>query len=276
MYTDWIMLITKTVKLFFSRSSYNIFWLAVMIFLSSISSVIFAQAQETSFSFSTRFPVVGETVLDGYIVANTESGYAVTTEAYQQNQSGVVTERPAIEIGTEGENETTYPIATNGDALVWVSLSNGEIKKGDPITSSPFAGIGMKATSPGPILGIALIDVAVPDNGADLDQIITKVRVAINPTNENKINNSIYNNSTRQSPAFSTSSLIRFGVGALIIISTIFISLNFFGKLSRSGVEAIGRNPLAFKKIEFGITINIVVGFLIAIIGIAVAVYLIN
>jgi uncharacterized membrane protein len=261
--------------IFFSRPRLIIFLLVLVCLFTLITPVVFAQNQEASFSFTSRFPVSGKTVLDGYIVATTETGFAVTTQAYQQNQAGVVTERPAIEVTTDGEDETTYPIATTGTAVVWVSLSNGEIKKGDAITSSPWEGVGMKATSSGPVLGVALSDVVTPEGDAEIDQVITKVRIALNPTNSYKIAGATDEGANSDRTINSTSN-IRYVIGAAVIIITIYISLNFFGKLSRSGVEAIGRNPLAFKKIEFGIIINVVVGFLIAILGIAVAIYLVN
>ena len=258
---------------FISRS-YSIFIYIVLTILAiNLSSVVFAQSEETSFSVGTRFPVQGETVLDGYIVVSTQAGLSVTTEAYQENQVGVVTERPAIEIGADGTDDTTYPVATSGEALVWVSLSNGVIKKGDPITSSPWQGVGMKATSTGPILGTAISDVTIPENTTDPDQTITKVRVAISPGDFNKASNMTSTNNINSKNNIGNTRLI---VSGVIILATVIISLNFFGKLSRSGVEALGRNPLAFKKIEFGITINIIVGFLIALIGIAVAMYIIN
>jgi F0F1-type ATP synthase membrane subunit c/vacuolar-type H+-ATPase subunit K len=133
----------------------------------------------------------------------------------------------------------------------------------------------MKATSSGPVLGVALSDVVTPEGDAEIDQVITKVRIALNPTNSYKIAGATDEGANSDRTINSTSN-IRYVIGAAVIIITIYISLNFFGKLSRSGVEAIGRNPLAFKKIEFGIIINVVVGFLIAILGIAVAIYLVN
>lgn len=259
-----------------SRSFVYIFNIVIALFYLFCSSVVFAQEQNTSFSFSTRFPVEGSTVLDGYIVAISENGYAVTTEAYQQSQAGVVTERPAIEVGAENENQTTYPIATSGDALVWVSLSNGLIKRGDPITSSPWEGVGMKATVSGPILGIALADIQIQENQSDIDQVITKVRVSINPRDYEITENSNNLLSNNNRNAINSPDLIRYLVAGTVVLITIVISLNFFGKLSRTGVEALGRNPLAFKKIEFGITINLVVGFLIALIGITVAIVMLN
>lgn len=260
-------------NMFFYRSYFIYFYAVALAFFILSTNVTNVYSQDSSFGFSTRHKVKGETVLDGYIVSNSVDGYEVTTEAYQPNMAGVVTERPAIEIAnSETETEATYPISSNGESLVWVSLANGEIKQGDYITSSPFEGIGMKATRNGWVVGVALSGTNIGENAQNKDTIVTKIKVAINPMSgfiENNNSNERVSNASRP----STTEIV---VASIIVLTTILFSLNFFMRLSTSGVEAIGRNPLAFKKIEFGITINVVVGLLIALFGIAIAFYILN
>jgi len=248
-------------------------FLIALIFIFS-PDVKFVKAQNTSFGFSTRVPIEGGSVLDGYIVATTDEGYVVTTEAYQKNMIGVVTEKPAIELNT-GSTEGTYPLATSGEASVWVSLANGPIKKGDFITSSPWEGVGMKATSVGPVLGTAAEDVDVQE-ATNNEQVISKIRIVVRPTNDNNPSAASTQSGGASNAAsfFTTASLIRFGTGAFLILITIFMSLSYFGRLSLSGVEALGRNPLAFKKIQFGITLNVIIGFIVALVGIIAALYI--
>lgn len=50
------------------------------------------------------------------------------------------------------------PIIKEGIALVRYNITNGVIKRGDPITSSFISGEAMKATQPGMILGVAMED----------------------------------------------------------------------------------------------------------------------
>ena len=256
-----------------SRSYKIIIALFVGLLLIYNPDVKVTNAQNTSFGFSTRVSIEGESVLDGYIIATTEEGYVVTTEAYQKNIIGVVTEKPAIELNT-GDAEGTYPLATNGEAFVWVSLANGPIKKGDYITSSPWEGVGMKATGAGPVVGTAAEDVDVQE-AADNEQVISKIRIVVRPTNDNNPSAAgTQSGGSNASNFFTTASLIRFATGALLILITIFMSLSYFGRLSLSGVEALGRNPLAFKKIQFGITLNIIIGFIVALVGIIAALYI--
>ncbi len=257
----------------YSRSYIKTIALLIGLFLLFLPDVKFVKAQNTSFGFSTRVAIEGESVLDGYIIATTDEGYVVTTEAYQKNIIGVVTEKPAIELNT-GDAEGTYPLATNGEAFVWVSLANGPIKKGDYITSSPWEGVGMKATGAGPVVGTAAEDVDVQE-AADNEQVISKIRIVVRPTNDNNPSAAgTQSGSSNASNFFTTASLIRFATGAVLILITIFMSLSYFGRLSLSGVEALGRNPLAFKKIQFGITLNVIIGFIVALVGIIAALYI--
>jgi len=68
----------------------------------------------------------------------------------------VIGENPILVFGKE--TTTTLPIVSYGKTLVRVTNQNGEIKKGDFITSSNRPGVGQKATEPGFVVGRALED----------------------------------------------------------------------------------------------------------------------
>lgn len=70
---------------------------------------------------------------------------------------GIVSTTPAMVIGeTGGEGVTAVPIALAGRVPVKVSTENGPIKAGDQLTPSSIAGVAMKATKAGPIIGMAM------------------------------------------------------------------------------------------------------------------------
>ncbi|MEN9389537.1 MAG: YapH protein, partial [Candidatus Parcubacteria bacterium] len=80
-----------------------------------------------------------------------------TTTPYQNASLGIVSSEPGLLLGQGQDYETTaYPIALAGRVPVKVNSQNGPIAIGDPITSSAIAGIGMKATQAGRIIGYAL------------------------------------------------------------------------------------------------------------------------
>lgn len=64
------------------------------------------------------------------------------------------------------------PIQSEGVIEVKYNSESGQIRKGDPVTSSSVPGEAMKATQSGVILGIAMEDAAVPSG-------MIKVRILI-------------------------------------------------------------------------------------------------
>ena len=71
----------------------------------------------------------------------------VSTGTYQKELIGIVSTQPGEIIGKWEPGH--YPIALTGRVPAKVSLENGPIEVGDPITSSSIPGVGMKATETG-------------------------------------------------------------------------------------------------------------------------------
>jgi len=78
-----------------------------------------------------------------------------TSKPYDPQMIGVISVDPAIILGEKGK-ENLRAVALVGRVPVKVTTKNGEIKTGDYITSSDIPGVGMKATKPGRVIGIAL------------------------------------------------------------------------------------------------------------------------
>ena len=113
------------------------------------------------------FPTNDATLEPGDLVSvgDTDGGLVKKTVLeYDQNLLGVVTTAPGVRLGVDitGGTADKQPIALAGRVPVKVSLENGPIHKGDRITSSSVAGIGMKATDQGRVVAVALEDF-VPD-----------------------------------------------------------------------------------------------------------------
>ncbi len=89
-----------------------------------------------------------------------------TSSAYDPKLLGVISTEPGIimhgSINSVNSDETSAPndrlLTLTGRTLVKVSNQNGSIKEGDYITSSNIAGVGMKATKAGQVIGQALED----------------------------------------------------------------------------------------------------------------------
>lgn len=98
---------------------------------------------------------------------------------YDTRILGVVSTSP-YEVGGQDDGHSVI-LALTGRVPVNVSLENGPIQAGDPLTSSSVAGVAMKATKPGKIIGYALENY----DGTQLDsQIIVQLQVGYNnPSN---------------------------------------------------------------------------------------------
>lgn len=242
---------------------YTVIFAVMAIFM--MAPPIFAQGA----SIATYLTIDHPNVLDGYIVVAVEDQFIISNEAYQPNMIGIVNKSPAIEIRF-GNTPDSYPVSTSGQGSVMVSLANGNIKKGDYITSSPIEGVGMKATVPGPIIGVAMEDAANDD-----ESTITKIRVNIQKDYNVE---PFFNLSGFSSSPFAsnTTNVTKYIMGGGILILTLVFSFMYFGRLSMKGVEALGRNPLASKKIHVGIILNVTLAIAICIIGFITAIYIIR
>ena len=75
---------------------------------------------------------------------------------YDSKLIGIVSENPAITMGGGLDASGSRPVALAGRVSTKVSLENGAIEVGDPLTSSNQPGVAMKATEPGRVIGLAL------------------------------------------------------------------------------------------------------------------------
>ncbi len=91
------------------------------------------------------------------------------TASSNQNVIGVISTNPFAEVLGEGvfsDAENPRPVALSGRVPVKVNTSNGSIQKGDLITVSSTAGVGMKATNPGFVIGKAMSSYSNADTHA--------------------------------------------------------------------------------------------------------------
>ena len=120
-----------------------------------------------SYDFAEMFPS-NESLTSGDIVAFTGSGESVKRSSGVEGEqlAGIVSTRPGF---LAGENvDGAYPIALAGRVPTKVTLENGAIAAGDPLTASTTSGSAMKATEAGQIVGYALESYA----GSESDNLI--------------------------------------------------------------------------------------------------------
>lgn len=216
----------------------------------------------TSFAVANNVPIKDKIIHDGDIVSSTPTGFVLSRIPYDSSMNGVVSNDAAIIFVVSGD-DATYPVVTSGTAQVNCSNKEGSIKKGDLVTSSSNAGSCIKASKAGYVLGTALEDFK-PEASEG------KLRVALNVhyvTPSFTLSGSL-------SDIFKLSALasyeqpltvFKYVIAAIVVIVSFIFGFWYFGRIAKTGVEALGRNPLASRMIQFGIVINVVIT--VAIIG---------
>lgn len=181
-------------------------------------------------------------------------------------------------------------VAPTGRYLTLVSNQNGEIKPGDFIAVSAVAGVGMKADSEQEVVlgkastgfngsGNVIGKISIKDQrGRTTEVSITRLNIEL------EINrNPLANQATDKVPSFLSSaavtvagkpvSVARIYLGTVTLVASAIIASIVVYSGVRSGMIAIGRNPLSRKSIFRSLVQTVVAGLLIFTTGIF-AVYL--
>jgi hypothetical protein len=182
-------------------------------------------------------------------------------------------------------NEEIY-VATTGRYTVLVSDQNGGISSGDYVTVSAVSGIGMKAGESDPVILGRSIDSYDP---SDSNQIVNTVTVKDSKGKEQqlRIGQVIVDISVGKNPLLRTdnslpsylrkaaetiagkpvsATRVYMGLAVLGVASLIAGSLIYSGV--RSGLIAIGRNPLSKKMIIRGLFQVVIIGMTVFLSGI--------
>lgn len=214
--------------------------------------------------------VNGEKVQDGDILSATPEGYKKTVSPYDPQVFGVVSTNPAVYL-SDTTSPKDIPVISVGQVRVRVSSQNGNIVKGDFITSSEIPGVGQKATDNGFVVGTADQDYSSND-----PRKVGTILVTLHPhfaKLTNDLTRNVFNtfnlgfDAARQSPL----GFVRYVVSGVITLLSFFFGFRFFAKASNRGVEAIGRNPLAKQAIMLSVFINSLVTIAIMFFGVAIA-----
>ncbi len=232
-------------------------------------------ALETPFSPKVGISVLveGENVKTGNIVSIYDGKYVLSSREYDSNIVGVVDENASVLFDTI-ENTGSLPIVSNGEAYVLVSTVNGPIIPGDVITASSIKGVGMKAVKSGIALGQALEKYDNTDTNA-VGEILVSVSIhsfsggSFFADLESSLLSLVKGGTLAATDA--PSKFLKYIFASLVGIISLILGVSHFGKTARSGVEAIGRNPLAQKTITAGIIMNIGLTVAVTVAGLLIA-----
>ncbi|TSC86756.1 MAG: Uncharacterized protein G01um101416_610 [Microgenomates group bacterium Gr01-1014_16] len=208
---------------------------------------------EVSTGMATTQSVDEDSIEDGDVLCFSDGKIGKCSGEYRVDMYGVFSESPAMALADSGL-ERGKLMLNSGRVGVKVSAENGAVKKGDFVTSSKQAGIAEKATKSGNVLGVALEDY----NGENIGKIAVQV----------DIRQAIISTSARDNlletlkmgllaPSLTPLASLRYILAILVVVITFVLGFMYFGKVARTGVEAMGRNPLASRIIAMGVVFNL-------------------
>jgi hypothetical protein len=245
--------------------------LAIFILAVLIPKAFAQSPAEMSAGVAVSINVSDTNVKDGSIISSSSKGYKLSNVAYDSSVMGVVSDSPAVAIKNVNRSSTTREVISSGNTYVLVSSINGPINKNDYIASSTLAGVGQKATVDGFVLGVALESYNSSDKNA-LGKILINVGPHYNATFITSQTNLVESIKTAiGSPFLSPLTTLRYFLAGIIALLAFILGFIYFGRVVKTGVEALGRNPLAEKAILFSIVFNLFTTIVIMAIGLGIA-----
>lgn len=245
--------------------------LASCLFLLLSVHSVSAQSGQTGVAIPVT--ITGEQPQEGDIICTGKTGYAICKDTYSTSMFGVLTTAPAAAFESAPQPDR-YLVLTYGRALVRVSNKNGVIKKGDLLTSTAVSGVAGRASKNGYVLGLALDDYA-PQNPDDVG--LLAVSLNIHPTTIFIDVRSNLLEALREglaAPVLTPLAALRYMLAALVTIASFMLGFVYFGRLARTGIEAIGRNPLARLQIQTSVIINLVLMTIIFLGGLGLSYFI--
>ena len=227
------------------------------------------EAQNTEISLSIIIQNVPSGPTNGLIVVEDSGNYKISSSRSNNKVIGVVTDNPSITL-RKSSNQQAYFVNKSGFGLVKASNKNGKITKGDGVTSSDIVGTAVKANPGEYLVGVAQEDFDTNDGLLKID-----IKPGYSQVGESFNRNllSILRTGT-QSLYLSPINSLRYVLAAIIGIASFLFGFSIFSKISGSGIQALGRNPLARKTIEINIIIEFILNIGIIVFGLVIAYFI--
>lgn len=223
---------------------------------TGLISKVFAQ-DSSLLNISNTVPIKDK-VEDGDVIVTDAGVNKKSTKIYDSNLLGVVSWNSAISFGSDEATPSSsfIPVASSGNALVKVTNENGAIAVGDLITTSSKPGVAMKSTREGYVLGAALNN--YNESGVGKIMVSINVRPYYGESLSNRNFWEIFN-LARLAMKEGPLTVFRYLLASVVVILSCIAGFVLFGRIAASGVEAVARNPLVGRKIQFSVILNTII-----------------
>ncbi|HJP95789.1 MAG TPA: hypothetical protein VJ843_00295 [Candidatus Saccharimonadales bacterium] len=269
----------KTTSVLLKNVGLALFSFALFVVISP-----FAHAQSSS-SIAQSFTADSAQgdIVNGALVSTkgSQNTIELTTVDTVNRLVGAVDDKPLVSLSGSSKG---VEVVLSGTTNVLVSDINGTIKSGDKITASPIAGVGMKATANGQVVGTAqdtftsdttrsITDRDGKSHTVHIGYVRTQIGIAayqapgsdlLPPFIQNMANNI----------AGRPVSLLRILICSVLLLLGFVTAAVLAYSSTRSAMTSLGRNPLASHAIRQGLYQTIVVS-LVVVVAALLASYLI-
>ena len=191
------------------------------------------------------------------------------TKPLDSNLFGVVVENPSVVLNKE--TATTLPVISYGESLVRVNNKSGQISQGEFITSSSDPGVGQKAIESGYVIGKALEDL---DGQQGLISVFVNIQyrnVEGRPT-FGRVFSFLLTSLERPE---NLPEVLRYIFALIVGGGSFFLGFLSFVRSLRTGVEAVGRNPMAKTSIQVAMLVNLIGITILTVAGVGLALFII-
>lgn len=227
----------------------------------------FVKSFEVSSQIAKNLEISDPEAKVGDILSQTERGVFRSKIPYDENIIGVVGENPVLIFGKKSTG--TLPVIFSGVTKIRVTNEGGEIKKGDYITSSQIPGVGQKATTSGFIVARALEDFNQKE-GLILAEINIQYLQLTPFLTPKGVLKKLLEQATMPENFPKT---LRYLFAIFVGGGSFFLGFLSFIRALHKGIEAIGRNPLAKRTIQFSMILNLIGIVILTLAGLGLAVF---
>jgi len=235
-------------------------------------------------SIAQGFQTTDTNVVAGALVSlkDTPNTVELSTPANDQDLIGIAGSKSLIELSS---GKGSVQVVTDGTTAALVSDINGAINTGDHIAASPIAGVGMKATTSGVVVGTAQASLSgvstTKQTVTDKKGRQTIVHIGSIPIQVDKV----FYQAPQDTNSFLPPVLSDFAnsvaghqvsavrvLAAAVLIALLFVAVTVLLYSSvRSSIISIGRNPLSENAVhksllEVGLTIVGVLVFTVIVV----------
>ncbi len=244
--------------------------MVILFLLIGLFFPTFTYAQVTSSDIATMYQL-DRALSPGSVVCIKQGALGPCSTSYDTGIFGVVTETPSGSFSDQVPLENSALITKTGKATLRVTNKSGNISVGDLLTSSNTEAVAEKANRNGFVIAQALEDFSLNEEGTILAAIDIHQTTSFTDVRSNLIE------LLREGLAFpilTPVAVLRYILATFVLVSSFVLGFVYFGRMARTGVEAVGRNPMATRTIQFNIILNLVLMFGIFCIGLALAYFI--